>query len=119
MFTFGKRRADQASTISTTALPVTNSPSDLAGDDQFSEHERDERRDSGRAAAAATGAADALSCGKGRRVLVIDAHLLRRAVRPRSAVADPIRLWPGGARRERAIVTDVHGQKSRRQRAGR
>jgi hypothetical protein len=98
---------------------VTNSPSDLAGDDQFSEHERDERRDSGRAAAAATEAADALSCEKGRRVLVIDAHLLRQALRPRSAVADPIRLWPGGARRERAIVTDVHGQKSRRQRAGR
>ena len=24
---------------------------------------------------------------------------------------DPIRLWPGGARRVRAIVTDVHGQR--------
>jgi hypothetical protein len=24
---------------------------------------------------------------------------------------DPIRLWPGGARRVRAVVTDVHGQR--------
>jgi hypothetical protein len=47
---------------------VINSPSDLAGDDQFAERERDEHRDRGRAAAA-IGVADALSSGTGRRVL--------------------------------------------------
>jgi hypothetical protein len=78
--------AHQASAISTTLLPATNSPSDLAADDQLAERERDEHRDSGRAAAAAI-RADALSGATGRRALALaPLHNLGRigAVRMRS-----------------------------------
>jgi signal transduction histidine kinase len=49
--------------------------------------------------------------GDGHEPPVIEPHLLPPG--PAASVQlspKPIRLWPGGARRVRAIVTDVHGQ---------
>jgi signal transduction histidine kinase len=49
--------------------------------------------------------------GDGPEQPVIGPHLLPPGPAARVQLSpDPIRLWPGGARRVRAIVTDVHGQ---------
>jgi hypothetical protein len=49
--------------------------------------------------------------GAGPEPPVIEPHLLPPGPAARVQLSpDPIRLWPGGARRVRAIVTDIHGQ---------